>query len=167
MPYVLTPGLLIRSPVQPGRGTVIGYLNKTIKVAKKQINYKRSLVHMGRYFSPLKRYFLWKHTPDRLVGEPAGITLVESVLKGGRELFGCSDGGACRATRRHSSRKVQSVAAGVRPVVEDHTWREETESIRRVGLIVSFGWTVPFRQILRITIPMSLRSQSEVWIRAV
>lgn len=77
------------------------------------------------------------HTPDGLVGEPARVTLVEAVLKSSSELYGWSDGGASGATRLHSSRKIQTVAAGVSSVVEHHTWRENRNHFS-VGLYSHF-----------------------------
>lgn len=61
------------------------------------------------------------HTPDRLVGEPACITLVEPVLESSCELFWRSYGGTSNATRLHSSGKIQGVSACFRSVVEHHT----------------------------------------------
>lgn len=113
MPYVLTPGLPNRSPVHPGRGTVIGYL-------RKQITIEVIIRHFKRVPSISKN----GDPPDRLVSEPARVTLVKAVLKSSPELFGRSDGGTSNATGFHCSRKVQRVSASSCSVVEHHTWRK-------------------------------------------
>lgn len=64
------------------------------------------------------------HTPDSLVGYPSGVTLVQSVLEGGSQLFGRSDGCPGRATRVNGPRKGKGITARSRPVVEHHTWRD-------------------------------------------
>lgn len=114
MPYVLTPGLPNRSPVHPGRGTVIGYLSK-------QITTEVIIRHFQRVPGISKN----GHPPDRLVSEPACVTLVKAVLKSSPQLFGRSDGGTSNATGFHCSRKVQRVSARFCSVVEHHTWKKK------------------------------------------
>lgn len=65
--------------------------------------------------------------PDRLVGEPPGVTLVEAVFVSGRELLRRGDGGAGGSARFHSCGEIQRVAAGVGPVVENNTWTRGTK----------------------------------------
>lgn len=64
-----------------------------------------------------------EHVPDGLVREPAGVALVQAVLKSSPELFWRSDGGARGVTGLHRSGKVQRVAASFSSVVEHHACR--------------------------------------------
>lgn len=79
MPYVLTPGLVIRSPVQPGRGTVIGYLNKTLKVAENKLTTK-DLLFISVNISALKKgiFFENTHLTDWSASQPASHWLSPS-----------------------------------------------------------------------------------------
>lgn len=71
--------------------------------------------------------------PDRLVGEPPGVTLVEAVLVSGSQLLGRGDCGAGSLACLHSCGEIQRVAAGVGPVVEHHTWTQGTKIITSGG----------------------------------
>lgn len=80
--------------------------------------------------------------PDRLVGEPPSITLVEAILKSGRELLRRGDGSAGGSAHLHSCGEIQSVAAGVGPVVEHHTWTRGTK--RKHERQTTCAYTVTF-----------------------
>lgn len=57
-------------------------------------------------------------SPDSLVGQPAGVTLVKAVLIGGLQLFGCSNDGTVLQAGTLCPVKVQRVARGDGSVME-------------------------------------------------
>ena len=57
-------------------------------------------------------------SPDSLVGQPAGVALVEAVLVGSLQLFGCGDDGTVLQAGPLCPVKVQRVACGDSSVME-------------------------------------------------
>lgn len=62
-------------------------------------------------------------SPDGLVGQPAGVALVEAVLVGGLQLLGCGDDGAVLQAGPLRPVEVQGVARGDGSVVEYNACR--------------------------------------------
>lgn len=73
--------------------------------------------------------WLWpRGSPDSLVGQPAGVTLVEAVLIGGLQLLWCGDDGAILQAGPLCPVEVQGVACRDGSVMEhDACKRQEGE----------------------------------------
>lgn len=85
--------------------------------------------------------------PDRLVGEPAGVALVQAVLEGGQQLCGCGHGGVDGAARLRGLVEVKRVTAAVGSVVENHAWGESRRSAAGDGKPEMIGILDVFRQM--------------------
>lgn len=82
----------------------------------------------GRRSSPSSSPPRWwpGGSPDSLVSQPAGVTLVEAVLIGGLQLLGCGDDGAVLQAGSLRPVEVQGVARGDGSVVEHNACKTGT-----------------------------------------
>lgn len=63
-------------------------------------------------------------SPDSLVTEPAGVTLMQAFLKGCLQLLGAGNDRSNTLAGLLSLQKGQSVPTSDGSVVEDHTWEK-------------------------------------------